>query len=125
MLESSTVTSLVGTAKPFEVAKGFYGDTLGLEFVSEDTFACVFEGKNARVRVSRVPAVVPAQYAVLAFAVADIEKVVDGLVAKGVVFQRYSFFVQDAKGIWAAPDGTKVAWFLDPDLNLLSLLQHV
>ena len=125
MLESSTVTSLVGTAKPFEVAKGFYGDTLGLKFVSEDTFACVFEGKNARVRVSRVPAVVPAQYAVLAFAVADIEKVVDGLVAKGVVFQRYSFFVQDAKGIWAAPDGTKVAWFLDPDLNLLSLLQHV
>ena len=125
MLNSATITSLVGTGKPFDIAKGFYGDTLGLKFVSEDNFACVFEGKNARVRVSRVPAVAPAQYAVLAFAVADIEKAVDGLTAKGVVFQRYSFFVQDAKGIWAAPDGTKVAWFLDPDLNLLSLLQHV
>jgi catechol 2,3-dioxygenase-like lactoylglutathione lyase family enzyme len=124
MLTTATVTSLVGTAKPFEIAKAFYGDTLGLKFVSEDNFACVFEGKNAGVRVSRVPAVVPAQYAVLAFVVPDINKAVDGLAAKGVVFARYPFFVQDAKGIWSAPDGTKVAWFHDPDLNLLSVVQH-
>ena len=26
---------------------------------------------------------------------------------------------------WTAPDGTKVAWFHDPDLNLLSLVQNV
>lgn len=125
MLNNATITSLVGTAKPFEIAKAFYGDTLGLKFVSEDNFAAVFEGKNARVRVSRVPAVVPAQYAVLAFVVADIDKAVDGLIAKGILFQRYGFFVQDAKGIWTAPDGTKVAWFHDPDLNLLSVVQQV
>ena len=124
MLATATLTSLVGTAKPFEIAKAFYGETLGLKFVSEDAFACVFEGKNAKVRVSRVPAVVPAQYAVLAFVVGDIEKAADGLIAKGVPFQRYSFFVQDAKGIWTAPDGAKVAWFHDPDLNLLSIVQH-
>jgi catechol 2,3-dioxygenase-like lactoylglutathione lyase family enzyme len=124
MLNTATLTSLVGTAKPFEIAKAFYGDTLGLKFVSEDTFACVFEGKNARVRVSRVPAVVPATYAVLAFTVDDIDKAVDGLTAKGVAFQRYGIFVQDAKGVWTAPDGTKVAWFHDPDLNLLSVVQH-
>ena len=123
MLNTATVTPLVGTAKPFEIAKAFYGE-LGLKFVSEDNFACVFEGQNARVRVSKVPAVAPAQYAVLAFVVGDIGKAVDGLTAKGVVFARYPFFVQDAKGIWSAPDGTKVAWFHDPDLNLLSLVQH-
>lgn len=124
MLASAIVTSLVGTGKPFEIAKAFYGDTLGLKFLSEDNFACVFEGKNARIRVSRVPAVTPAAYAVLAFNVADIDAAVDALTAKGVLFQRYGFFVQDAKGIWTAPDGTKVAWFHDPDLNLLSVVQH-
>ena len=77
------------------------------------------------MRVSRVPAVVPQNYAVLAFAVENIDKAVDALSAKGVIFQRYGFFVQDAKGIWTAPDGTKVAWFNDPDLNLLSVVQHV
>ena len=125
MLANAVVTALVGTGKPFEIAKAFYGDILGLKFISEDNFACVYEGKNARVRVSRVPAVVPQNYAVLAFAVDDIAKTVDALTAKGVIFQRYGFFVQDAKGIWTAPDGTKVAWFNDPDLNLLSVVQHV
>ncbi len=123
MLGSCPVTPLIGTMKP-DAAKAFYQDVLGLKFIADDTFAMIFEGKNARVRVSRVPAVAPAQYAVLAFTVDDIEKAVDGLAAKGVVFARYPFFVQDTKGIWTAPDGTKVAWFHDPDLNLLSVVQH-
>ena len=123
MLGSATVTALVGTMKP-EAAKAFYADTLGLKFINDDGYAQVFEGKNARVRVSKVPVINPAQYAVLAFQVDDIEKTVDGLTAKGVVFARFGFFVQDARGVWTAPDGTKVAWFHDPDLNLLSVVQH-
>jgi catechol 2,3-dioxygenase-like lactoylglutathione lyase family enzyme len=124
MLASATITALVGTMKP-EAAKAFYQDVLGLKFITDDSYAMIFEGKNARVRVSRVPGVTPAAYAVLAFTVDDIEKAVDGLTAKGVVFARFGFFVQDAKGVWTAPDGTKVAWFHDPDLNLLSVVQHV
>jgi catechol 2,3-dioxygenase-like lactoylglutathione lyase family enzyme len=108
-----------------EIAKAFYQDTLGLKFVSDDGYAAIFQGKNANLRVSRVPGVTPAAYAVLAFTVDDIERTVDGLTAKGVVFARFGFFVQDARGIWTAPDGTKVAWFHDPDLNLLSVVQHV
>ncbi|MGQ0533397.1 MAG: VOC family protein [Caulobacteraceae bacterium] len=124
MLGSATITALVGTMKP-EAAKAFYADVLGLKFIADDTYAMIFEGKNARVRVSKVPAIAPAQYAVLAFTVDDIEKTIDGLAAKGVAFARFGFFVQDARGIWTAPDGTKVAWFHDPDLNLLSVVQHV
>lgn len=123
MLASAPITPLLGTMKP-EAAKAFYSDVLGLKFITDDGFALVFESKNARIRVSRVPAITPAAYAVLAFNVENIEQAVDALTAKGVVFQRYGFFVQDARGIWAAPDGTKVAWFLDPDLNLLSVVQH-
>ena len=123
MLANTTITALVGTMQK-EASTAFYRDTLGLKFITDDGFAAVFEGKNARVRVSRVPAITPAAYAVLAFQVDDVEKTVDGLTAKGVVFQRHGFFVKHARGVWAAPDGTKVAWFHDPDLNLLSVVQH-
>lgn len=122
MLATAPFTPLLGTLKP-EAAKAFYADVLGLKFINDDGFALVFEGKNGRIRVSRVPAVAPPAYAVLAFNVDNIDAAVDGLTAKGVAFVRYPFFVQDAKGIWSAPDGTKVAWFHDPDLNLLSVVQ--
>lgn len=123
MLATAPMTPLVGTMKP-EAAKSFYGETLGLKFITDDGFALVFEGKNGRIRVSRVPAATPPAYAVLSFTVEDIDAAIDGLTAKGVVFARFGFFPQDARGVWAAPDGTKVAWFHDPDLNLLSLVQH-
>lgn len=122
MLAAASFTPLIGTLKP-DAAKAFYGDVLGLKFVNDDGFALVFEGKNGSIRISRVPAVTPPAYAVLGFTVDNIEAAVDGLAAKGVVFARYPFLVQDAKGVWSAPDGTKVAWFHDPDLNLLSLVQ--
>ncbi|MBX9746769.1 MAG: VOC family protein [Hyphomonadaceae bacterium] len=123
MLGSANITPLLGTMKP-DAAKAFYGDVLGLEFVTDDGFALVFKGKNATIRISRVPAMAPPQYAVLSFRSDDIAKTVDELAAKGVVFARFGFFVQDERGIWSAPDGTKVAWFHDPDLNLLSVVQH-
>jgi catechol 2,3-dioxygenase-like lactoylglutathione lyase family enzyme len=124
MLASAPITPLIGTMKP-DAAKAFYGGTLGLNFVSDDGFALVFEGQNARIRISRVPAVTPPAYAVLAFSVDDINAAVDALAAKGVVFARFSFLVQDPRGVWSAPDGAaKVAWFHDPDINLLSLVQY-
>jgi catechol 2,3-dioxygenase-like lactoylglutathione lyase family enzyme len=122
MLANAIVTALVGAMQK-DASTAFYRDTLGLKFINDDGFAAVFEGKNARVRVSRVPAITPAAYAVLAFTVDDIDKTVDDLTAKGVTFARFGFFVQDAKGVWTAPDGTKVAWFHDPDMNLLSVVQ--
>lgn len=123
MLGSAKVSVLIGTTRP-DAAKAFYQDTLGLTFVTDDTFALVFDANGTPVRVSRVPAVIPATYAVLGFQVQDIAAAIDGLAAKGVKFERFSFFQQDARGIWAAPDGTKVAWFRDPDLNMLSVAQH-
>ena len=53
-----------------------------------------------------------------------IEKTIDDLMSRGVQFERYDFFQQDARGIWTAPSGTRVAWFKDPDSNLLSISQH-
>ena len=76
------------------------------------------------LRLSAVGTPVPAPYSVLAWRVDDIEAVVDGLVARGVEFARYAGIEQDERGIWTAPGGARVAWFLDPDRNNLSVAQH-
>jgi hypothetical protein len=44
--------------------------------------------------------------------------------AKGITFTIYEGFGQDADGIWEVPGGgAKVAWFNDPDGNVLSLTE--
>jgi catechol 2,3-dioxygenase-like lactoylglutathione lyase family enzyme len=117
------MVSIVGTTRA-DASKQFYVNVLGLRFVRDDGFAFVYDVDGAELRVSRVPAVVPSAYAVLGFQVPDIAATVDGLTTKGVKMERYSFFQQDARGVWTAPDGAKVAWFRDPDMNLLSVVQH-
>ncbi|MFN0168921.1 MAG: VOC family protein [Bryobacteraceae bacterium] len=112
----------VGVSNPAQ-AKSFYRDTLGLTLVSEDQFALVFNAAGTMLRVSLVAAVVPASYTVLGWQVDDIAETIVGLAAKGVTFERYGFMQQDQLGIWQAPGGTKVAWFKDPDGNLLSVSQ--
>jgi surface antigen len=55
--------------------------------------------------------------------VANIEGTVDGLSARGVTFERYEGMDQDERAIWRAPSGARVAWFKDPDGNVLSVTQ--
>jgi hypothetical protein len=47
------------------------------------------------------------------------------LTAKGVVFIRYDGMDQEENGVWTTPGGGKVAWFSDPDGNILSLTQFL
>ncbi|MFB7251111.1 VOC family protein [Microbacterium sp. NPDC056234] len=67
----------------------------------------------------------PATFTILNFPVADIDAVVDELVAKGVTMQRYDGMGQDDKGILrgkASGQGPDIAWFTDPAGNILSVL---
>ena len=43
------------------------------------------------------------------------------LVAAGGKFERYNFLEQDELGIWTPGENIHVAWFKDPDGNLLSV----
>ena len=56
--------------------------------------------------------------------VSGINAVVTALAAQGVRFERYSGLEQDAQGIWSAPSGARVAWFQDPDGNVLSVAEY-
>lgn len=107
-----------------EKAKEFYRDKLGLKFVSDDGFALVFDIAGTMFRIARVKELATAPYTVLGWEVQAIEKAVSDLVKKGVSFERFPGVPQDEQGIWSAPGGAKVAWFKDPDGNILSLSQH-
>lgn len=122
MLNQAQLQALVGTTRP-DASKEFYHKTLGLTLESEDQFALTFTLGGASLRVSKVPTVAPSPYAVAGFQVQDVEAHVAELILKGVRMERFPFLMQDAQGVWTAPDGAKVAWFRDPDLNLLSLTQ--
>jgi len=123
MLGSLNIVAFVPT-KDAEKARAFYEGVLGLRFVNDDGFALVFDANGIMVRVARAQ-FTPAQFTILGWQVKEIEKVVAGLQAKGVKFERFGFFEQDELGIWTAPGGSKVAWFKDPDGNVLSVAQHV
>lgn len=122
-LASAKIVAFVGATQP-ERAKAFYAGTLGLRLVSEDGFALVFDANGVMLRVANVREVAPAQYTVLGWEVSDIAAKVNELSSAGVQFERYSFPGQDDLGIWTAPGGARVAWFKDPDGNILSISQH-
>jgi catechol 2,3-dioxygenase-like lactoylglutathione lyase family enzyme len=100
----------------------FYRDVLGLKFIREDRFAAIFEAGGTMLRVSTVPDFVAHEHSILGFRVPDTTATVKPLRDKGVVFNMYPSFKQDELGIWTTPDGSAhVAWFKDPDGNVLSI----
>jgi catechol 2,3-dioxygenase-like lactoylglutathione lyase family enzyme len=104
-------------------AAEFYGKTLGLTLVERNDFACVFDVQGTMLRITAVSEVASGGYTVLGWRVADIAAAVRALAAAGVAFTRYEGMDQDDDGVWTTPGGDKVAWFTDPDGNVLSLTQ--
>jgi catechol 2,3-dioxygenase-like lactoylglutathione lyase family enzyme len=121
-LRGSPLIAFVSTADA-ERAISFYRDLLGLQLVADEPFALVFDAFGIMLRVTEVDRVITAPYTVLGWHVEDIAAVVKGLTAGGVVFQRYDGMDQDPSGVWTSPAGARVAWFQDPDGNVLSLTQ--
>ena len=122
MLGSSDLVALIGVADLAQ-ARLFYCGVLGLAAVAEDSHAVTVDAHGTSLRLTGVGTPTPAPYSVLAWRVDDIRSAVDELAGRGVVFARYDSVEQDGRGVWTAPDGSKVAWFLDPDGNNLSLVQ--
>ena len=122
MLGSNKLIAFVGT-RDANRAKGFYRDTLGLRLVSEEGPAVVFDVGGTMLRVTSVAEVAKAPYTVLGWEVANARETVLALLKRGVKFERYEFMQQDELGVWTAPSGARVAWFKDPDGNLLSVSQ--
>jgi catechol 2,3-dioxygenase-like lactoylglutathione lyase family enzyme len=105
-----------------ERSAAFYRDVVGLEPAGEDRFATLFLTGGVSLRVSTVEDFVAHEHTVLGFRVPDVEAAVRALSARGISFNRYEKFAQDDLGIFTMSEGkVRVAWFNDPDGNLLSV----
>jgi len=125
MLGSSDLIAFVPTRDPAK-ARDFYEDTLGLEFLSADPFALVFNAHGTTLRIANVSDVKgfkPQPFTIVGWVVRNVSDTAGDLVKKGVRFERFPGMDQDAKGVWQSPTGARVAWFKDPDGNILSITQ--
>jgi predicted enzyme related to lactoylglutathione lyase len=87
----------------------------------------VFDAHGTSIRVANVSSVKgfrPAPFTILGWAVSDIESAVAELTGRGVQFERFPGMEQDAMGIWTSPSEARIAWFKDPEGNVLSLTEH-
>jgi predicted enzyme related to lactoylglutathione lyase len=122
MLSDKKLKAFVPTTNP-KMARAFYEGALGLTFLSEDSYALEFDANGTLLRVTIVPELTPQSFTILGWNVSDIHKVIQLLNKKGVEFNKYEFLEQDDAGVWTSPGGSKVAWFMDPDGNTLSLTE--
>ena len=125
MLNNSDVVAFVPTRDP-EKARAFYEGVLGLRFISEDPFALVFDANGVMIRIANVSSVSdfkPASFTILGWHVPSAEATVSELAAKGVTVERFPWMEQSETGIWTSPSGARIAWFKDPDGNVLSVTE--
>jgi catechol 2,3-dioxygenase-like lactoylglutathione lyase family enzyme len=127
MSDDLSTSEVVAFAATTDVDRGraFYEGVLGLRVVHQDQFAFVLDANGTAVRVSLVERVEPAGYTVLGWTVDDIESTCAALVGRGAHFERFDGMDQDDRGVWTSPGGDRVAWFKDPDGNLLSITEFV
>jgi catechol 2,3-dioxygenase-like lactoylglutathione lyase family enzyme len=123
MLTAATPVCFV-LAADLPTARAFYSGTLGLTETGEDPFAVSYDLAGTTLRLTKIEGHQPGPHTVLGWQVGDIEAAIDALAARGVAFEIYDGFGQDVRGVWTHPgSGAKVAWFLDPEGNNLSLTQ--
>ena len=123
MLASGKMTGFVPTSD-YEKARAFYEGKLGFSFVSIDQYALVVSIGGHKIRISKVPNFTPREGTILGWEVANIEEAVEWLRDRGVTLEKYPFVQDRERGIWTTPAGDKVAWFKDPDGNILSVSQY-
>jgi catechol 2,3-dioxygenase-like lactoylglutathione lyase family enzyme len=122
MLQSSAVIACVSTTD-LDRGRDFYERVLGLRVTEKNSFACVFDANGTMLRLTAAATVATPGYTVLGWNVSDIAATVADLAGRGVPVNRYEGMDQDEDGVWTTPSGDRVAWFSDPDGNVLSLTQ--
>ncbi len=121
----SRMVGVVTTSSP-DRARAFYGDILGFALTHEDDFALVFDANGTMLRVVKARSFTPAIGTILGWQVDDIYAAIRELIKRGVRFEQYNlpFMPQDELGVWKASETDRVAWFKDPDGNVLSVSEH-
>jgi catechol 2,3-dioxygenase-like lactoylglutathione lyase family enzyme len=124
ILGSGKLVAFVPTTDPAK-ARAFFEGLLGLRLVADEKpFALVFDANGTMLRVTTVAEHHAAPFTVLGWEVEAIDATVERLTAAGIQFLRYpGMNDSNPLGIWTSPSGARIAWFHDPDVNVLSLTQ--
>ena len=104
-----------------ERSDAFYSGVLGLKRVGASPIANEYDAHGTPLRVTLVSDHKASSFTVLGWRVSDVGSAMRELAGHGVQFKRYESLQQDDDGIWVAPGGSRIAWFEDPDGNVLSL----
>ncbi|MBW8773302.1 MAG: VOC family protein, partial [Gemmatimonadetes bacterium] len=89
-----------------------------------DDFALVLDANGVELRLQKVGTLTPPGFTTVGWQVRDLSAVAMALAERGMTFERYPWLEQDPSGVWLAPSGARIAWFKDPDGNLLSIAQY-
>jgi catechol 2,3-dioxygenase-like lactoylglutathione lyase family enzyme len=120
MLGNATFVGFL-PVRSLDSAQEFYCGTLGLPLVERTPFAVVVEAGGSSLRLTEVSDLQPQRFTVAGWQVGDISSTVASLTSMGVTMARFEGMDQDDQGLWVAPNGARVAWFTDPDGNVLSI----
>jgi len=124
MLEKNDAIATLAV-KDLNVAKKFYQDTLGLKQVAnEGDEVLVFQSGKSTINVYRSRYAGTNQATALTWGVDDVESVVKELKTKGVKFEHYDMPGMKLEGDVHVHGDMKVAWFKDPDGNILNVVNH-
>jgi predicted enzyme related to lactoylglutathione lyase len=124
ILSTSAVATFVAASDAAR-ARDFYENKLGLTVVLEDDWGIMFDSNGTSIRMQKgVKNFTPQEFTVLGWHVDDIEAAKADLESRGVEFEQYPWMPPESNGIMEFPGGARVAWFKDPDGNVLSLDQY-
>jgi catechol 2,3-dioxygenase-like lactoylglutathione lyase family enzyme len=109
-----------------ETARKFYHDTLGLKQVhTEGEEVIVFKSGSSTINVYRSQYAGSNKATAVTWAVGDeVESLVRALKSKGVKFEHYDMPGMTRQGDVHIGGDMKVAWFKDPDGNILNLVSR-
>lgn len=108
--------------RDLQVARNFYESTLGLKPVAtQGEELIVFRSGNSMLNVYRSQYAGTNKATAVTWEVDDIEGTVRELKAKGVTFEHYDLPGSRLEGDVHVDGDMKVAWFKDPDGNILNL----
>lgn len=124
MLQDANAVATLAV-KDLRVAAKFYEDTLGLSRAgAEDSEGIVLESGDTQINVYRSSFAGTNKATALTWAVEDVEDIVRTLKAKGVRFEHYDLPETRREGDVHISGNVKVAWFKDPDGNILSVVNR-
>ncbi|MGA2252672.1 VOC family protein [Terracidiphilus sp.] len=124
ILGKSKLVAFAATSD-FARARAFYEGVLGLSMAEDESpFALVFDANGTMLRVTHVGKHTPVPFTVLGWDVESIDAIAQKLADAGVPLLRFPG-VNDVtpSAIWDAPSGARIAWFHDPDCNVLSVTE--